>query len=340
MGLLNISSNKEGNLNQMEDNAQFENIKSKYILQIIFEYLTKDKILQLIRYNKATQKRLGINLKDYREYSRIEIEIIPLKYPSGRFINIKKEDNLYYHIYFNGGGGEIKRIEFNKDDNVSKINIIIDYKIRSLAYLFSNCGCIRSIHFKNFKRSNINNMTEMFSFCKSLEKINFSDFNTDNVTNMNNIFHGCSSLKEINLSNFNTINVNTMRSMFSGCFSLEKINLDHLNTSNVTNMSFMFSECGLTEINLSNFNTDNVIDMRWMFSKCNKLKKINISNFNTNNVTNISGMFYGCNSLKEINLPNFNADNEINMKAMFVGCSEELKEKIRTQYNYIKNEAF
>ena len=36
---------------------------------------------------------------------------------------------MYYHIYFNNN--EIKRNYLDKNDNVEKLNIIIDYQIKS-----------------------------------------------------------------------------------------------------------------------------------------------------------------------------------------------------------------
>ena len=51
-------------------------------------------------------------------------------------------------------------------------------------------------------------------------------------------------------------------------------------------------------------------------------------------------MFYGCSSLKELNLNNFNTINVTDMIGMFYECSEELKMKIRNQYNNIIDRAF
>ena len=39
------------------------------------------------------------------------------------------------------------------EENVSKINIIIDYQIKSFYKLFSYCNCIESIYFKKFNRN-------------------------------------------------------------------------------------------------------------------------------------------------------------------------------------------
>ena len=71
-----------------------------------------------------------------------------MKNQYGEFINIKEEeDEYYYHIQY---------------DEVSKINIIIDYQVTSFSYLFSNCKCIESINFKKIYINNITNMSGMF----------------------------------------------------------------------------------------------------------------------------------------------------------------------------------
>ena len=66
----------------------------------------------------------------------------------GQFINIKKEDKKYFHISFNDNKKkEIENTSLHKDDNVSKISIIIDYQIKSFSHLFFYCRCIESIKF-------------------------------------------------------------------------------------------------------------------------------------------------------------------------------------------------
>ena len=54
----------------------------------------------------------------------------------------------------------------------------------------------------------------------------------------------------------------------------------------------------------------------------------------------MSDMFSECSSLKELNLSNFNTNNVTNMRYMFSGCSDQFKNKIRTEYKNIKEEAF
>ena len=71
---------------------------------------------------------MGVN--DYKEYSElyssIEIEIIPKMNEYGEFINIGKECEKYYHIYFNDNEEEIKRNYIKENDKVRKIKIILD----------------------------------------------------------------------------------------------------------------------------------------------------------------------------------------------------------------------
>ena len=102
----------EGKIKKCQD--KFKNIKSKYILQKIFNNLLEKKSLDIIKYNKNIKDRINISIKDYKEYSEIyssiEIEIKPVKNKYGKFININKENEKYYHIYFNDNKEEIKKI--------------------------------------------------------------------------------------------------------------------------------------------------------------------------------------------------------------------------------------
>ena len=265
---------EQGQSKFIVENNLLRNVKSHYIIQKFFGYMTERKSLETIRYNKSIQKRIDININHYKAYyetkTSIELDIIPMKGEYGKFINIKEEDKKYFHIYFNDNKNkEIKNTSLNKDDNISKISIIIDYQIKSFSELFYNCECIESIKFKKFYRNNVTDMSYMFDGCSSLKEPNLNNLNTNNVTNMSCMFRRCSSLKELKLNNFNT--------------------------NNVTDMSWMFSECSsLKELNLINFNTNNVTDMSGMFYGCSSLKELNLNNFNTNNVINMSDMFSGC----------------------------------------------
>ena len=215
------SKNKSVNVNQNNINGfnLLLKIKSKYILNQIFENTGKKKLL-IIKYNKKLQNRLNIGIKDYiEEYQKIEIEVIP-KYNNGIFINFSElleSDKSHFHIYFNEDKKEMKRNYFNYKDKVKKIKIIVDYEIKSFRGLFDECKCIQKIKFNSFYRNDITNMCRMFYDCSNLEELDLSNFNTDNVTNMNNMFGWCSSLKILRISNFNTDNVGYVGKMFYKC---------------------------------------------------------------------------------------------------------------------------
>ena len=217
----NLISKEKIKINQTKSISKYEKIKTDYFLEKVFNNLEKKKSLNLVKYNKNIKNRINININNYKEYSEkyssIEIEIKPVNNKYGKFVNIKKDDEKYFHIYFNNNKEEIKRNYINKKEEIKIIKIIIDYQIKSLEKLFYQRDFIESINFKIFARNNINNMSHMFSGCSSLKELKLDNFNTNNVTDMSYMFYECSSLKELNLNNFNTNNVTNMGSMFSGC---------------------------------------------------------------------------------------------------------------------------
>ena len=227
------------------------NLKSKYILMNIFDYLSKMKLLNIIKYNKFLQDRINIKINDYKEYSEkyssIEIEIRPVFNKTyGQFINIPEKDGKYYHIYLNNHKKEIKgkkRDHLNGKERIRTIKVIIDYPVKSLENLFSFCECIEYISFKKFYRNNITEMANMFQRCSSLKEINFSNFKTDNVTDMSFMFSECTSLKEIDLSNFNTKNITNMSYMFHRCSSLKELEVSNLITNKISVKYDMFYNC-------------------------------------------------------------------------------------------------
>ena len=160
---------------------QLRNLKSDYFIQKIFGYMHERKSLEAIRYNKIIQKRIDININHYKayseKYSSIELDIIPMKGKYGKFINIKKEDKKYFHIYFNDNKKkEIENTYLYTDDNISKISIIIDHQIKSFSKLFVDGKCIESIKFKKFYRNDITDMSGMFNGCSSLKELNLNNF--------------------------------------------------------------------------------------------------------------------------------------------------------------------
>jgi len=119
--------------NLIKSQNKFINIKSNFVLKKIFNHLDKNKALKIIRYNTNIKNRLNIDIEDYKS---ILMDIIPIPNKYGPFINIEEKNKKYFHIYFNDNKGEIKRTELSKGDKVSKINIVIDYKVKSFNKLF------------------------------------------------------------------------------------------------------------------------------------------------------------------------------------------------------------
>ena len=168
MNSINVSKNER--LKQTESKIYLENIKSNYIFKRIIEYMKKNKSLEIMKYNKKLQKRLNLNINDYKEYYQsIEIELKISENRYGKFINTSDKEKEYFHIYFNNSKEEIKRNYLKKDEKVRMIKIIIDYQIKSFKRLFYECKCLDSIYFKNFYRNNITNMSSMFYDCLSLK---------------------------------------------------------------------------------------------------------------------------------------------------------------------------
>ena len=122
------SGKKIKKLNIIKSKNKFMGVKSNYILKILFNNIEKRITLKIINSNINIQKRLNIDINDYKyfseKFSSIKLEIIPIHSKYGDFINIEGEDKKYFHIYFNDKKKEIKKTELNKEDKVSKINII------------------------------------------------------------------------------------------------------------------------------------------------------------------------------------------------------------------------
>jgi len=169
---------EETSNNFNKKNIIIKKIRSKYIVKVIFDNLKQNKLLNIIHYNKKYQTLMKIKLKDYiNEFSKIVIEIITKKNEYGKFIKFRENAQ----IYFNDNEEDIKWKNIIKNDNVTKIKIVLNHKIKSLSKLFYKCQCIKKINFTKFNRDDINDMSFIFSRYSSLEEINFTNFNTNNV---------------------------------------------------------------------------------------------------------------------------------------------------------------
>ena len=123
----NISKDKNKVIKNDESNSVLRNIKNNNVLKKIFNNILKIKSLEIVRWNKKIQNRLNLDIKYYKEYSEkftdIEIEIIPCINQYGSFINIRENEKLFYHIYFNDNKEEIKnKYSINEEDGITNMN--------------------------------------------------------------------------------------------------------------------------------------------------------------------------------------------------------------------------
>ena len=156
-------------------------IKSEYFLKKTFSLVPTKIRLQLVNNNKNLQKKLSLTINDYINFFyQLEIEIIPKESleddeKKNTFINIPEQEKSFIHIYFNNDiNQEIDRNYLKKDENVSKIKIIIDKEYKTFLSLFQNCLIIKEFKFKRFNRKDINDMSGLFYNCASLTILDIS----------------------------------------------------------------------------------------------------------------------------------------------------------------------
>ena len=185
----------------MEDKTSLFKIKSLNIQKTIIKYLNSKNILKFVKYNLKLQNKLKISLLNYDEYmktySEIIIELIPAENTSGIFINIRKEDINYIHIYINNSRVEIKRNYIKPNEIIAKIIIKLDYQFNNFKYLFYDCKCLKTITFIKFFRNNIFDMSYMFYKCKNLANIDLNKFDLNKNINMEGMFNKCHKLETI-----------------------------------------------------------------------------------------------------------------------------------------------
>ena len=101
------------NTKKIKSKNKFINLKSDYFIQKLFDNIQKKISLKIIKCNIYIQKRLNININNYKDFSEkfssIELEIIPIQNKYGPFINIKEKDKKYFHIYFNDKKKKLKK---------------------------------------------------------------------------------------------------------------------------------------------------------------------------------------------------------------------------------------
>ena len=286
-----------------------KNIKSKYILKLLFNLIGKYKTLRISHRNKFLNNELEITANDYKDvYENIEINIKLSDEPelyqekNTYFIHINFDDLKQdtFEIYFDDKKMDKERQFVTKEDKISSILVRIKPQVKSFRNLFENCSCIKEINFINCVRRNIIDMSYMFYGCSSLTKLDLSRLKTDNVTDMSYMFYGCSLLNEINIRNFRTMAVTNMEGMFKNCDALKTLDVSFLETQSVINLSQMFyGDKSLTYLNTRNFNTNNVKYMDKLFYGCSSLSKLELFCLIISSEVDTSEMFKDCLCFKE-----------------------------------------
>lgn len=214
-------------------------LKVPKVINRIFDCINWYYCFNIIKNNKSLLKYLDLD----NNFSPIIIEIIPFQDKDGIFINMLKREEKFIHIYFDDDECEYKTNYLDKNHNIKKIKIIIDYGIQELSYLFYKCNVIKSITFKQFKRYNIYYMNCMFARCYNLEEINFDEFNTDNVLEMKCMFYKCYNLRILDLYLFNLKKLLDYSGMFYKCENLYWIVIKEFYFNKSVDTSFMFAYC-------------------------------------------------------------------------------------------------
>ena len=258
-------------------------IKSKFIVQQIFELMGKSSKLKIAHRNRYLNTKLEITTNDYKEaYEIIEIGLKlsdnPDDYPEkdNYLINLRTNpDADKFEIFMDEEKLEKNIYSISKDNIITKnIKIKIPKGINSFRSLFECCRCIKEINIFNWVRKDVTDMSYMF--CE------------------------CSSLKEINVSNLNTRRVVNMEKMFGECQALEKLDLSNFITNNVTNMAGMFmSDNVLQSLNVQNFNIIKLEYMDKMFYDCKNLINLEMFINNSKVIKDKTDMFHGCQYVKE-----------------------------------------
>ena len=139
-----------------------DNLKSKYILQEIFEKIKNKRKLNIIKYNKRVMIKLDINKEDFETY--ITLKEFNVKYNTNiQDIDIKTL-NLSGRCIRNEGLKDLIKIKFKglnelnlSENEISDINILEKVKFGKLEELhldeneISDINILEQVNFKELK---------------------------------------------------------------------------------------------------------------------------------------------------------------------------------------------
>ena len=195
----------------------------------------------------------------------------------------------------------LKNFEKFKDHDLIDFNYVED-----ISHMFEKCTQITELNLTligSFEKNKLKSMAYIFSECNHLREIvGMAKWKTKNVVTMANMFNRCSALINIDgIQNFDTSNVTKFSKMFCRCENLLRIpDIGRWNVSKAKELNGMFQECShLVELpNISQWNTKNVTTMERMFYGCSALILLpDFSDWDMTEVDNIEEMFRGCRSI-------------------------------------------
>ena len=100
MGIHHDNKTFEKEKEEIFDHGKIESIKSLYITKIVFSFLSEDVKLNLIKFNKKYQNKLGINIEYFEKlYGKYEIKITN---GIGRIYPPDKNSLIFEGEYSNG----------------------------------------------------------------------------------------------------------------------------------------------------------------------------------------------------------------------------------------------
>jgi Leucine-rich repeat (LRR) protein len=176
-----------------------DNVKSKYILEAIFECMRNKKKLNILRFNKRIKKRLNITKEDYDKFILEEFNFM---YNLNIDINIKEYEVKDKYIT-NKGLRYLNAVKFN---NLNKLNLYWNY--------ISDISILDKENYKELKELNLGK--NEISDISILEKVNFNELNKldlsqNRISDINVLEKSnLKKLKELNLKSNNISNISIL----------------------------------------------------------------------------------------------------------------------------------
>ena len=224
------------------------NIKSKIILNIVFDKLKRQIKLKILKYNKFLQNRLYININDFHDFHLV-------KELNEKFnLNIENDYVERINLYYRKFGDEIldyfNKIEFKKLkelnlslNNLSDINQLEKAKLENLKILdlgdnrIKDISILEKVNFKELKELYLYN--NGISDIKILEKVKFEKLELLNLShnNLTNIgVLGKVNFKELKILNLFDNNISDIEIL--GKVQFPKLEMLYLNKNKIDTIKY------------------------------------------------------------------------------------------------------